>query len=259
MNMGRLSLALDAILGAYIAWQVVRFVPQYARLKKDIAEGDPRARIRVYGEALRFEWLSALLALLALGFDLTSLDPRSLALQDSPLVVPFSSRAAPGLIPGMVAGLALGTIGIVVARFKGRKSRPTLANQSPAARWRRVLPDFSALVPVTTEERLLWAGVAMSAGICEEVVFRGWLLSSLHGAAHLDGTALVAAGAALFGLAHAYQKIPGIILTGLAGIVFSVLYVATGSLLAPILLHIAVDLRFALLPRPREEAAAARA
>jgi membrane protease YdiL (CAAX protease family) len=95
--------------------------------------------------------------------------------------------------------------------------------------------------------------VAISAGICEEIVFRGWLLSTLHSALRLDGTALVLVAAALFGLAHSYQGITGMILTAFAGAVFCALYVATGSLLVPIALHILIDLRFAVLPAPRTQ------
>ena len=113
------------------------------------------------------------------------------------------------------------------------------------------MPDFSALVPTTARERLLWVAVAVSAGICEEIVFRGWLLSTLHGSLRFEGAALILAAAVLFGLAHSYQGITGMVLTALAGLLFCGLYVATGSLVWPILLHIVVDVRFAVLPAPR--------
>ena len=122
---------------------------------------------------------------------------------------------------------------------------------APVRKWRKLLPDFSALIPTTTHERLIWAAMAISAGICEEIVFRGWLLSTLHSELRLDGTVLVLVAAALFGLAHSYQGITGMILTAFAGAVFCALYVATGSLLVPIALHILIDLRFAVLPAPR--------
>ena len=115
------------------------------------------------------------------------------------------------------------------------------------------MPDFAALVPATTRERLLWAAVAISAGVCEEIVFRGWLLATLHGIAGLNGTELIVAAALIFGLGHAYQGITGVVLTGLAGAFFCVLYLSTGSLLTPILVHAAIDLRFAFLPAPRTQ------
>ena len=82
-------------------------------------------------------------------------------------------------------------------------------------------------------------------------MFRGWLLSTLHGSLSLNGTALVLVAATIFGLVHVYQGITGIVGTALGGVLFCVLYVVTGSLLAPILLHILIDLRFAFLPAPQ--------
>ena len=55
-------------------------------------------------------------------------------------------------------------------------------------------------------------------------------------------------GAVAFGLAHAYQGPVGILTTGLLGGVMAALYLQTGSLLLPVLLHAAIDLRFLLVP-----------
>jgi membrane protease YdiL (CAAX protease family) len=72
--------------------------------------------------------------------------------------------------------------------------------------------------------------VAVSAGICEEVVFRGWLLFAPHNNLALNGTALLVLAAVIFGLAHVYQGIAGILATTRAGAFFCILYVATGTL-----------------------------
>ena len=70
---------------------------------------------------------------------------------------------------------------------------------------------------------------------------------------YLEGAPLLLLAALLFGLAHSYQGISGMLLTALAGALFCGLYVATGSLLLPILLHILIDVRFAVLPAPRAQ------
>jgi uncharacterized protein len=62
-----------------------------------------------------------------------------------------------------------------------------------------------------------------------------------------DGVLVVVAGVA-FGLAHAYQGVAGVVTTGLLGGVMAALYLSTGSLLLPVLLHAAIDLRFLLVP-----------
>lgn len=253
-----LSIVIDIILAGYVTWEVLRFGPQYRQLKQDIANGDTHARTRVYHKAIVFEWVSALLALLALGFDWSKLNPKSLALEGTRWMQAWQGGGFDrgsfqwGGLAGVFIGLVLGTVAIVIARIRSNRRGAPPAT-APVRNWRKLLPDFSALIPTTTQERLIWAAVAISAGICEEIVFRGWLLSTLHSALRLDGTALVLVAAALFGLAHSYQGITGMILTAFAGAIFCALYVATGSLLVPIALHILIDLRFAVLPAPRTQ------
>lgn len=247
------SIAIDIILAAYIAWEAVRFIPQYRQLKLDLANGDLRARTRVYYQALVFEWVSALLAVLALRFDWSKFNPQFLGLENSSWIQQLSPPEGMGkaVVGGLFGGVVLGGIVFAVTRIVANRRPQAPASNTPPS-WRsRLLPDFTALIPVTARERWLWVAVATSAGICEEIVFRGWLLSTLHSTAGLAGTALIVAAAAVFGLAHLYQKVTGVVATAVAGLLFCVLYVKTGSLLLPILLHVAIDVRFAFLPAPR--------
>jgi membrane protease YdiL (CAAX protease family) len=46
----------------------------------------------------------------------------------------------------------------------------------------------------------------------------------------------------MFGLGHAYQGAAGIVKTGIVGLLMAGAYVGTGSLLAPMLLHVVIDL-----------------
>ena len=59
---------------------------------------------------------------------------------------------------------------------------------------------------------------------------------------------LVLIAAVAFGLAHAYQGLAGIVTTGVLGGVMAAVYLQTGSLLLPVLLHAVIDLRFLLVP-----------
>jgi membrane protease YdiL (CAAX protease family) len=245
--------AIDIVLAGYVVWEVVRFGPQYRQLKLDLVNGDMQARARLYRKAIRFEWGSALLALLALGFDWNQLSPKILAFENNHLLqVLRGSDLDRGSMAGIFLGLLLGTAGFVIARIRSNR-RGVAPGSVPARRWRKLLPDFFALVPVSPHERLLWIVVAISAGVCEEIVFRGWLLSTMHGVLHLQGATLLLVAAILFGLAHSYQGVSGMLLTAFAGALFCGLYVATGSLLMPILLHILIDVRFAVLPAPRTQ------
>jgi uncharacterized protein len=248
-----ISVVIDLVLAAYITWEVIRFMPRYLQLKMDVANGDARARTSIYYEALVFEWVTALLALAALGFDLTKLNPKFLSLGDSRLIQSLQASGGfnQGLIGGILGGVAIGTVSLVIARLISKRRGFSPPPNAAAMFLSKLMPDFNALMPVTIRERVFWAAVAVSAGICEEIVFRGWLLSTLHSQLHLTGTTLILIAAAIFGLAHSYQRLAGVILTAFLGAVFCVLFIMTGSLLVPIALHILVDLRFAILPSPR--------
>ena len=89
--------------------------------------------------------------------------------------------------------------------------------------------------------------VALSAGLCEEVVFRAWLLDVLHQIG-LAGLTLVVVASVVFGLAHIYQGVLGIVVTGGLGLVFCGLYFASGTLWLPIVIHAIIDLRIAVMP-----------
>jgi uncharacterized protein len=248
-----LSLMMAVVLAGYLVYEVVRFLPRFRQLKQEIAEGHAEARTRVYRRALWFEWISALLALLALGFDWNKLNPRALGLDHAAWMRTLSGSGDfdRGAMGGVVIGLTLGMAGLIAARIRAnrRGAQPTTLPRPPW--WRKLFPDFSALVPTNNRERLLWAAVAVSAGICEELVFRGWLLATLRSELGMGGLGLLLAAAAIFGLAHIYQGVSGVVLTALVGAFFCVVYVKTGSLLVPILLHTAIDVRFAFLPAAR--------
>jgi membrane protease YdiL (CAAX protease family) len=55
----------------------------------------------------------------------------------------------------------------------------------------------------------------------------------------------------IFGFAHLYQGIAGVLGTALIGALLVGLYLSTGSLLLPILVHAIIDIRaFLLVPAP---------
>jgi uncharacterized protein len=106
-----------------------------------------------------------------------------------------------------------------------------------------------ALLPRTGAERRLFTLVGVTAGVCEEWLYRGFFLAVVAAMAGGPPTwVLVVVAAVAFGLAHAYQGRAGIVLTGVLGGVMAILYLDTGSLLLPVLLHALIDLRFLLVP-----------
>lgn len=97
------------------------------------------------------------------------------------------------------------------------------------------------ILPRDRVERAGFVPVAITAGVCEEILYRGWLPWAL--AAWTGSPALGYAGAAVvFGAGHAYQGRNGMILTALLGLFLGGVVAWTGSLLPGQLLHVAVDL-----------------
>jgi uncharacterized protein len=106
-----------------------------------------------------------------------------------------------------------------------------------------------ALLPRTGAERRLFTLVGTTAGVCEEWLYRGFFLAVVAAlAGGLSTPVLVAVAAVGFGLAHAYQGLSGVVTTGVLGGVLAGLYLDTGSLLLPVVLHVLIDLRFLLVP-----------
>ena len=147
---------------------------------------------------------------------------------------------------GLRAGASLArTVLVAVALLAGFAvlSRLTLAQLARAAS--EDLPTHvkraGRILPRDGVERAGFIPVALTAGVCEEILYRGWLPWAL---AAWTGSALAGfvLAAIVFGLGHAYQGRNGVALTGLLGLFLGAVVAWTGSLWPAQLLHIAVDL-----------------
>jgi uncharacterized protein len=97
------------------------------------------------------------------------------------------------------------------------------------------------LLPTTQSERLAVIPLALTAGFCEEFLYRGWLLN-LTGCALKSMWAGLLISSLLFGFAHLYQGRKGMLSTGILGLVFGLIYIAGGSLLPAQVVHALLDL-----------------
>lgn len=107
------------------------------------------------------------------------------------------------------------------------------------------------MLPRTARERLLWIPLSLTAGFCEELLYRGFLPAYLVYV--FPGVPLwlaIIIAAVLFGIGHVYQKLPGVLGTGVMGLAFGFLYYFTGSLFLPMLVHALFDMRLLLIDVP---------
>ena len=139
-------------------------------------------------------------------------------------------------------GWTLLIIGTAIALF-GQQGFSVLRSPDAQAKLRKQVetqPAVRTVLPVTLREARVFSAAVITAGICEEVLYRGYLL--WYFLSLVPAGVAIAAAIVAFGVAHAYQGARGIFGTGVAGAIFLAVYLLTGSLLAAIVLHAALDL-----------------
>jgi membrane protease YdiL (CAAX protease family) len=216
---------LDHIAFAFLA--VVFPIWNYFSLRKWAAllgAGRTALRMRLYRRIIGEEWIIAIV-LLAGWFALGR------------------GGAAIGLVPRggalVWAGYGLAALVSVVLLVQAW-SVPR--NPKSLASVRDKLADLTFILPHTMKERRAFDAVSVTAGVCEEVVYRGYLIAYLT--ALLGAPFWVAAvlSSLVFGIAHSYQGPAGIPRTAAAGGLLALLYGLTGSLWAPIVVHVVLDI-----------------
>jgi membrane protease YdiL (CAAX protease family) len=95
------------------------------------------------------------------------------------------------------------------------------------------------LAPRTRSQLAWWVALSISAGFCEEFIFRGYLMWVFQPVLGLWGSA--AFSVVLFATAHAYQGARGVLTTGAIGAALTLIVLISGSLWPSIALHILAD------------------
>ena len=96
------------------------------------------------------------------------------------------------------------------------------------------------LIPESATEKVAFVGLALTAGFCEEVLYRGFA----YGRAAVWLPAWIAAGVATlaFALTHLYQGWYGVVRATVLGALLLAAFAGTGSLWPAIGAHFAIDL-----------------
>jgi uncharacterized protein len=96
------------------------------------------------------------------------------------------------------------------------------------------------ILPQSAVELLPYLALAVTAGLCEEFLYRGFAMAALASAG-LGAWLVVLVASLLFGLAHSYQGKGGMVMTFVVGVVLGVSRFTYNSLVPAIFWHVAVD------------------
>jgi len=151
-----------------------------------------------------------------------------------------------GLAPLALPDFFIWTIGLTVAAFLViLVFRPIelRVEGSHASILRELLPESG-------REKGVFAGLSLSAGLGEELAYRGYAFQAvLWMGAGPWGAAVISA--LPFGALHAYQGAIGVLRTAILGVILAVPVVITGSLYPSMAAHALIDLLVGLVFGPR--------
>ncbi|MFI6941162.1 type II CAAX prenyl endopeptidase Rce1 family protein [Streptomyces sp. NPDC050418] len=192
---------------------------------------DPRALTRYYTVVTAAWWLLAAVA--AAGFLLAE----DVSAADVGLTAPETPWYAALLCALLITG----------AVVTGRTMRRLHAED-------RNVPGMStieAMLPRTAAERRYATAAAVTDGICAEFVYRGLFIAFGVGVLGLHLYLAAALALVVYALAGLYQGRRGVIAFALFGAIGTLFYLTTGSLLVPVVFHVAMTVRdLAFIPVP---------
>ena len=202
------------------------FVPWRGRTKMRQILAKPRVesseRLSLYASTIAFQWVAVVIAgwrAWAHGF--TSLD----------LGLVVSDWAA-------IAALSvIGTALIVVLQWLNLRRMGR-----SASRFRAPLQAVAErILPQSRMELIPFFALAVTAGVCEEFLYRGFAMAAFLRWG-LPAWIAVVASSLLFGLAHLYQGKGGLAATTILGLLFGATRIVVVTLIPVICWHIGVDM-----------------
>ena len=209
----------------------------FKKFKVDVRENQ-NARLKFYKSSILGLWIPTVFILLLVIFT-------ELTLKDIGLSVPNinTNTLGPFVTYSVFAVAFLYLFGILyysIGYQFSDKIRTKLA-QAKQKEWDNV--SFSEILPITNKEKKIWNYVSLTAGITEEIIYRGFLIFAL---AYLFPDfsiwLIIIFSSLLFGLAHTYQGFAtGVLKITVFGVIFSILYIGIGSIFPLIVFHFLID------------------
>ena len=194
----------------------------YGRLKMVRGVIPTRRKLRLYGTIVAMEW-GLVAAALAVGYH------HGVSARDLGQTIGDPRRTLAVTLLGLLLLLALTGFNLRQIRSASREELEATVKRA------------RKFVPVGRVQIFAFTFVAITAGICEELLYRGWLISFMGALLGSIWAGMVVA-ALLFGIGHAYQGRAGILATGALGILFGTMFVLVKSLVPGQIIHAAIDI-----------------
>ncbi|HLZ90455.1 MAG TPA: CPBP family intramembrane glutamic endopeptidase [Candidatus Acidoferrum sp.] len=206
------------VLGVIVPWRG-RAKLQQLLAKPSIESAE---RLSLYRSTIAFQWLAAAVAAWrawAHGYTAAQLG----------LVVPGRWKISIIAILGTAVIVALQWLNL-------RRMRQSTG---PLRRPLQALAE--RILPRTNTELISFIALAVTAGLCEEFLYRGFAMAVLFRLGLPAGVVIVCSSI-IFGMAHLYQGKAGLVSTTVLGILFGSARVALGSIVPIMAWHLGVDL-----------------
>jgi len=203
--------------------QPIHGAMSYRRYVARIKAGEPADRARLYMQTLALEWVA--LAVLGAAWYLLGRPAADL-----------------GFVPPGGNGFWIGAVLLVFITayliYAWRRSLTLTQEQ----KYKQIEPlgDLVHFLPRSDRDYRHFVAVSITAGIVEEILYRGfafWYLLQI-----MPIWAVIIVSAVAFGLGHSYQGAGGVVRVTVIGIAFGIFYVATGSIWLPMLAHAILDI-----------------
>jgi membrane protease YdiL (CAAX protease family) len=206
-----------------VAYPVYATIEWNRRIRPALERGQPGALVRLYRETIIELWVLAAI-----------------------IGVYWFWNGRPGAeiglgVPGGWGFWIGGVIAIAAAVFLVLQMRMVRRSAEARAQVRRQLTgNMPLIIPRDERGRRIAIAASITAGICEEVLYRAYFIWYL--VEWMPSLAALAISSAVFGLAHIYQGWGGAAKSTLAGVILGAAYLLTGSLWVGIVLHATIDI-----------------
>ncbi|MGP8250536.1 MAG: CPBP family intramembrane glutamic endopeptidase [Terracidiphilus sp.] len=214
------------IFALLLLFPIVEMRWTWPRYLARLAAGVPNARLNFYRSILLEEWIGT--AALVAYWTGTRRPWQAL------LIIPASTLPASPMRFAIGMAVALALCALLVLQNKAVLARPDVMPKV-----RKKLAYGEPLLPHTSAERRRFHAVSITAGVCEEALYRGFLLWYFAVWAGVWPAAVLSA--VVFGVGHAYLGVRQIPNTAVVGLVMATLAILSGSLWPAMLLHAAID------------------